>query len=404
MYARWIPIWILCLSAPLLAGPPADGTAAREVVAFPGSTVLVTYTNPDPSHWSPYDLGNASRPGLLNRNLRHSGIRDLRGVDVRPVMSLTLWKIPDDSADLAAFAKYLLARSPFHETDRELKEGRLYLTGTTSYGGYTHIIRRALSYSNQVGLDLICDATDTVYPGVQSAFEAWVHGVQMVPRITPERVLDLPKVAPEPPDEVVTTSIHQLEKQQPGGVARGAVAGIKDDEGMSLFWNASRPYFRLRVEGRDFAGYDGGEAAAYTADGAFFQVQSTPVESFGSAPSLKDPKAILQAHRDWEFQYLQQVAGEPCTLNAWSGTLPDGSPVLYWEAVPAKVKPGGPRRHVFCTRYQAGSVIVVGSVEEDKVSLERARNLVYFAIASLTFSKEPFDLVKVQKELASRGR
>lgn len=395
----WLNLLIPTLSACLLAGGVSGTKAPRkEVIGFTGSNVDVVCINPDPSIWEPINLDDEHRPDRINLSLRHTGIRDSRGVDIQPVMSITAWKFPDDAISLDQYAEYLLKRSPMKESSRVLKEGRLFVQGTAFYGGYTHVISRALSYSNRVGIDLICDSTDSVYPKVKETFDSWLRSALQVPRITPTAV-ELParKRAKVEDDAVVTTRV--VEKQVPGGSQIGVIAGIKDEGGMVIFWNASEPYFKMRVEGNDFAGY-GREQAMFTVDGVLLQVQIAELMDFNPDPSLKDPASILLAHRDWEYRYLQDNLDCKCVLQSWVGKLPDGSPVLYWDVTPENVPPGGAIKHVFCTRYESGAVIVVGSVETKDVSLDQAKNLVYYAITHVEFSKERFDIKKFKMQMA----
>jgi hypothetical protein len=137
----------------------------------------------------------------------------------------------------------------------------------------------------------------------------------------------------------------------------------------------------------------------FTVDGVLLQVQTAELMDFNPDPSLKDPESILVAHRDWEYRYLQDISECKCALQSWAGKLADGSPILYWDVTPEKVPPGGAVKHVFCTRYEAGAVIVVGSVETKDVSLDQAKNLVFYAISHVDFSKEMFDIKKFKKQM-----
>ena len=404
MHKSWMNLLMPILSTCLLAGDSvASRSPQREVFGFQGSNVDIVFFNPDPSSWKPYDLGNEPRPDSLNRTLRHKGIRDSKGVNIQPAMFITAWKFPGDDMTLEYFANYLLKDTPVKVSKRVMKNGRLYVDGTAVYGGYTHIIRRAFSFHNRVGIDIMCDSTDSVYPEVKVTFDSWLSAAVLSPRITPKPVLSPAPAPAEGKDDVVVTTTTLMEKQKPGGTLGGEVAGIKDSDGMVIIWNQSAPYFTLKVEGNKFAGYGQGRAL-FTVDEAMLQIQSTELKDFCPDARLQDPELILSAHRDWEFRYMEGLSGVKCALHSWSGKLEDGTPVLYWDVTPEKVTPGGAVKHLFCTRYQAGSVISVYSAEDKKVSLDQAKNLVYYAISHIEFSPKKFDMKEMQKQITTNKK
>lgn len=279
----------------------------------------------------------------------------------------------------------------------ETRDGRTYVSATVVYGGYTHIIRRAFVVRGRIGLDLICDSTDTVFEKVREDFERWVATVALEPRIVP-----VPVRLPAPPMDkdkgVINVYTHDLEKQEPGGELKGDCVAMKVEGGMAIYWNASKPYFRLLVEGHAFHGFSEASRLAFTADGAFLQLVCTQASEFCPNHASLSPEQVLLAHRDWEFRYLEETVGVPCQLRSWAGTLADGTPVLYWDFTPAKTPGKELPRHVFCTRYREGVVIGLSSVEEDKTSLERAMDLVFSGTAATQFSSTPYDLARIQKQ------
>jgi|GEM_PF-3793528 len=390
----------LISSCLIFGGVPTSPPPQKALFGFQGSNVDVMYINPDPAVWKVFDMGNKPRPDMKNMSLMHTGIKDSKGVNIQPVMSITAWKFPHDDMNLDYFSQYLLKQSPIKETNRVLKDGRLFIQGTTVYNGYTHIISRAFSYSNRVGIDIICDSTDSVYAQVKGAFDSWLRSTQLVPRIT-----STPVFLPDQPNsqakaEAAEASPRTVEKQQPGGPLEGDVAGIKDSDGMVIVWNRSTPYFKLKVEGNEFAGYGPG-GVWFKVDGVVLQVKSTETTEFCSATPAKSPEAVLLAHRDWEYRYMQEVLGVKCALQSWAGKLDDGTPILYWDVTPETTSSEGASKHLFCTRFLDGSVVVLYSVETKDVSLDRAKNLIFFGITHIEFSKEKINFQNLQKELAA---
>ncbi len=386
---------VLCplVALGLLAAPPVKGRQG-----FPDGTLEAVYVNPDPATWLPADLGMPQLPDRFCVALQHKGIRDARGIDVKPMMAITAWKLPaPDGMSLEDFSAYLLRQVPMQDLTREIRDGRLYVTGTSAYGGYTHVLRRAFVVQGRIGLDLLCDSTDTVLERVREDFETWVATVALEPRIVPA-----PVQLSEPPkgkeNGVVTAYTPTLEKQKPGGKLEGDVAAMYVNGGMAIFWNRSKPYFKIMVEGRTFEGLTGSSHVAFMADGAFLQLVCADADEFCPDHASQSPERVLLAHRDWEFRYLEETMGVSCTLRSWAGTLADGTPMLYWDITSEKTPARDLPRHVFCTRYRDGVVLGLNSVESKATSLARAMDLVYAGTATIQFSGQAFDLGKIQEQ------
>ncbi len=193
---------------------------------------------------------------------------------------------------------------------------------------------------------------------------------------------------------------HELRPQQPGMELDGDVAGVKDSTGMVILWNRSQPYFSMHVPGNQFKGM-GQHGTYFKVDGMFLQVQSTGINEFWPDAKVIDPAAILVAHRDWEAAFLQRAAGVAMKLNSRPGKLNDGTPVLFWEMAPTKVRAGMPTSQLFVTRFEAGKVILAGSALEDGVSKSKAKAVILDAISHVNFSPTPFDFKAVQKDIAN---
>jgi len=173
---------------------------------------------------------------------------------------------------------------------------------------------------------------------------------------------------------------------------------------MVIVWNRSKPYFRMKVLGRDVSGF--GETGAYfTVDGIFLQVLSVEATAFLPAGAKADAAAILTAHRDWDFKNMQRALGEKSVLTSYAGKLADGTPFLYWQVVPEKkLAPGSPSTYLMVTRFHAGGVIGATSVEQEGIPLDRAKALVFDAISHIQFSETMMNMHQIQKELAAVPR
>lgn len=383
----------------LLAAPPQTGR-----LGFPDGTLEAVYVNPAPETWAPLNLETEARPDRLNVILQHKGIRDARGVDIMPVMAVTAWMLPAPGGmSLEDFSAYLLQQIPMQGTRKETRDGRVFVTGTANYGGYTHVLRRAFVVRGRIGLDLLCDSTDTVFEKVQADFDTWVATVTLEPRIVPVPV-QLEELADAKEKGVVTVYTHHLEKMKPGGKLEGDVAAMQVQDGMAIFWNRSKPYFRVKVDGRAFVGFGGSSHPTFTADGAILELVCVDAAEFCPDPGAVGPERVLLAHRDWEFRYLEETTGVPCQLRSWSGTLADGTAILYWDLTPQKTRDRHLPRHVFCTRYRDGVVVGLNSVEDEEVTLDRAMDLVFSGVAGVQFADVPYDLAKIQNQERSRPK
>ena len=299
---------------------------------------------------------------------------------------------------LEKFAARMVKAMPVdHQKVRTTPE-KWYISGTVTYGGYLHKIDRAIAFRNHIGLDLICDSTDSVYGKVEGRFKTWLESTTLELRGPASVVSGAGPV--ENPREVVTITKHHLEKQELGGEPIGDVSGFKVKEGMVIVWNRTAPYFTLEVPGKAFSGY-GKDRAWFLVDGAILQIQSTSVGDFYPKSGAQDPTIILAAHRDWEFQYLQNTVGKKAKLESWPFQLMDGTPVLYWEATPEGAENSPAKRHLYCTRCKDGVVLVTYSVETPEVSRDQAKKLLLSAIEHVTYSSRPYDMKKVQQALAS---
>lgn len=392
-----IPIISTCL---LAGGTSGIESSQKASFGFPGSDVNIVYSNPDTTTWKPFDPGDKPRPDNLNVYLMHTGIIDSKGVNIQPVIRIAAWKFPWDGMTLERFADILLKNFPATILNKTKQSDRIFIDGAVFYGGNTHIIKRAFIFQNRVGIDIVCDSTEGVYPKVEESFNSVLRQTQLSPRIAPVPIQLPPITDPQKDKEVVTIRKQFLEKQPQGGPLNGNVAGIKDSDGMVVFWNRSAPYFKVKVEGEKFAGY-GTDRAVFSVDKAMLQIQSTKLTDFCPDGQLKNPEAILEAHRNWEFRYIEGLAGCACSLRSWSGNLADGTPILYWDVTPQEVPKDGVIRHLFCTRFNNGSVIGCYSAEDKDISLAQAKNLVFYAIAHIEFSNEKFDIEKIQKQMAA---
>ena len=72
---------------------------------------------------------------------------------------------------------------------------------------------------------------------------------------------------------------------------------------------------------------------------------------------------------------------------------------MYWEAIPEKAVKGKPKKHIMVTRHFKGAVICVTSVEDSSTSLEKAKELILYAISHIEFMDNKLEAPDLQKAL-----
>lgn len=103
-----------------------------------------------------------------------------------------------------------------------------------------------------------------------------------------------------------------------------------------LVWDSPGNQFTLEVKGNDVTTgiLDLSGRIFFEADGIFMIVQPAMVSQFVKSPDAgrMDSLALLQAHRDWEVQYVEtEVLSKKLDVKATPQKLADGRDALLWE-------------------------------------------------------------------------
>jgi len=194
---------------------------------------------------------------------------------------------------------------------------------------------------------------------------------------------------------------HNVEWQKPGGTLKPGMEmyALKDSDGLIIVWNHSKPYFKLKVLGGQTKGTVEGINAYFSIDGVFMQVLSLETGQFAASTRGMSDEQILKAHMDWEFDYLKHLIGSGASLKSWPNKLPDGTSVLYWEAIPEKVEKGKPYKHIMVTRHFKDAVICVTSVEDSSTPIDKAKELIFYAISHIDFLEQRLEAPDLQKAI-----
>ncbi len=199
---------------------------------------------------------------------------------------------------------------------------------------------------------------------------------------------------------------HKVEWQKSGAALKKSLDmyALKDSDGLVIVWNRSKPYFKMKVIGKETKGTAEGESAYFMVDGVFLQVLSLETDQFIKKTVGLSNEQILEAHRDWEFDYMKHLIGAGASVKSWPSKLPDGTPVLYWEAIPEVIEEGKPSKHVMVTRYRDGAVICVTSVESKSNPLDRAKALIFDAISHIDFLDKRLEAKTLQREILKNAQ
>jgi hypothetical protein len=200
------------------------------------------------------------------------------------------------------------------------------------------------------------------------------------------------------PSEPKTRSV---EWQKPGMPLKKGLDlyALRDDDGLVIVWNKSKPYFRTKVVGAETKGTVDGHSAYFLIDGIFLQVLSLETEQFLKSTDGLSDEQILVAHRDWEFDYMKNTLHSAASVKSWLNKLPDGTPILYWEAIPEKMVVGKPMKHIMVTRRVPGAVICATSVEDSSTPLDKAKALIFYTISHVELLSNRLEATDLQKVL-----
>jgi hypothetical protein len=209
---------------------------------------------------------------------------------------------------------------------------------------------------------------------------------------------------PIPALEVIDDGPSDQANQQ-GDYRSGA---IKSSSGYLLVWNQPNNYYVLEIKGKDVR-QTSTERKFFSVDGMFLQIVDAPVNDIiraANGQKLPD-KAVLEAHRNWEANFLEREYKEKLKIESSWQKLSNGKDALLWHAgVPESAKTNV-RKQVYLSLVQGDFVLMLGGVVTDTIEDSSTRQLLLNTIETLKTSDKPTDLQKmrdaIRKESSGSG-
>ena len=192
-----------------------------------------------------------------------------------------------------------------------------------------------------------------------------------------------------------TASLSRAQKEDYG---RGI---IKTEYGFLHVWNEEPDnYYTLEIRGKDIR-QKSTEQIMLNVDGKSLQILTVPINKFlGDTKNIKlNERAILTAHQDWEFKYLEETYKEKLTKQSSWQKREGGGEALSWDiVVPASAK-SNVTKQVFLTAVKGNYVMMLGGVVTSEIEESAARKLLTDTLATLKASDKPIDLNKLSEAI-----
>jgi hypothetical protein len=183
------------------------------------------------------------------------------------------------------------------------------------------------------------------------------------------------------------------------------INAIKTADGFVLVWNQSDIHFTLAVKGKDVRPLNSTEHVFFNVDGVAFQVQAVAISEFmkGSRKKKPDNRSILEAHRDWESQFIESsLLGKKLSVQTALHKLSDGSDALLWKFDMPEMPQGmnsSAKEQIYLTVVSGDHVILLNGAVEGEVAESAVQKFLLDTIATLKVSPKPTNLRELQETI-----
>lgn len=179
------------------------------------------------------------------------------------------------------------------------------------------------------------------------------------------------------------------------------VVALKSKCGIVAIWNKSEPFFRMEVCGKEISSF-GDKEVVFRVDGIAFEILTTTIKPFSKKQAVESQIQILQEHKIWELNYLNEFTGQKLILKEKLAKAKDGDDILIWEALPfSKPLPEGSSR-IYLTRYRNGRVIALSSTISSPDEKSRTEELLLDAISNLEIYSQKINIADEQRKLRTK--
>jgi len=175
---------------------------------------------------------------------------------------------------------------------------------------------------------------------------------------------------------------------------------IKTAKGVLVVWNEPGDYFTIEIKGNKIT--PGQQSMFFEVDGKIFQIQTAEKKLFLKNPADKalDNKAILAAHRDWEWDYLAGVLKRELKVESEWIDLAGGQQALAWSYdMPKVADTQTVKRQPYLTVVKRDHVLVLNRALTDLADERDAKLFMLETLLTLKPSDKPLSLQKASEQV-----
>ena len=177
----------IALMSVLLA--PAFSAEKKEqdgLIGFKDGKVEAHFTIPDSKVWHQTTIeGVSDNESVASFILKREPITNKNGVQVKPILSLMLWKADDtfkNVEDLEALEIKRFAAQNFKIVSRKKVGTRITITGLGFYDHNDHYGILVLDFLDHTAMVPVCDTYSDIYSQVETDFQTWSKSVRLTLR------------------------------------------------------------------------------------------------------------------------------------------------------------------------------------------------------------------------------
>jgi hypothetical protein len=178
-------------------------------------------------------------------------------------------------------------------------------------------------------------------------------------------------------------------------------AAIKTRDGYLFVWNRPGLHFSISIIGQDVKPLADSDHIFFNVDGKVLQIQSLPISDFLPDKDRKglDDKAILNAHRDWESQFVGELLHQKLNVQSSSGKLGNGSEVLLWQFDMPEAMAAEAKKQLYLTLVSKDYLLLFNSVATTTISESAAHKFLSDTVATLKISVDPINVKALQESI-----
>ena len=150
-----------------------------EILSSPNGKYQASYLIPEQSKWTKIPLDPQKNPNIRRATFKSVGVQDVNGASIYPTMTIMIAEYPTNKINNSAIAQDAITHFGVTEIRRvEIADGVIVYCEKI-YGGYSHRIIHTFRSKGNLGLQLICDSTDSAYSKVENEFIEWIKSVRL---------------------------------------------------------------------------------------------------------------------------------------------------------------------------------------------------------------------------------